>query len=272
MKRISLPYLCDIHNKINHIREIPIAEKPFQEIFYDLILARTAISQLHAESIYSTYLKVSFESSQNLINIINTELENKEYNRIISPYSISIIRQAADNYSIALTSELGVLDSYFITRKGPFDTSKLLLSGETLFPADLAEKVPEAIQDIRSAAQCLAYEMPTACAFHVFRATESVLRRYYSQTTTGSPPPRVRNFSVYIEAMKKSGAADGKILSALKQMVDLHRNPLIHPEAVLTIEEAMSVIGLARSVVQAMLATLPVLPPTTTVAPFDPLN
>jgi hypothetical protein len=85
--------------------------------------------------------------------------------------------------------------------------------------------------------------------------------------TGGKAPPKVRNIGVYVNAMRQSGHGDPKILAVLKQMADLHRNPLIHPETVLTTDEALAILGIARSAVTAMLAVLPSLPPTTTTAP-----
>jgi len=41
---------------------------------------------------------------------------------------------------------------------------------------DVPAKVPSALFDAREAGKCLAYELPTACGFHIFRATESATR------------------------------------------------------------------------------------------------
>lgn len=60
--------------------------------------------------------------------------------------------------------------------------------------------------------------------------------------------------------------ADPKVWSALDQLTKLHRNPVVHPEHVLTMDEAVTIFGLAQSAVSAMLALLPVLPPTTSSA------
>ncbi|WP_416193440.1 hypothetical protein [Nitrobacter sp. TKz-YC01] len=72
--------------------------------------------------------------------------------------------------------------------------------------------------------------------------------------------------SIYLNALRQSKKGDEKILAALKQMTDLHRNPLIHPEVILTTDESIATLGIARSVITAMLAVLPVQPPTTTTA------
>jgi hypothetical protein len=125
--------------------------------------------------------------------------------------------------------------------------------------------VPEALTDAREAAKALAYEVPTACGFHTFRVTESVLRKYYGHVT-GGRLPKSRNIGVYLNSLTQSKKGDNKIIASLKQMTDLHRNPLIHPEVILTTEEAIATVGIARSVITAMLAVLPVPPPTTTTA------
>jgi hypothetical protein len=90
-------------------------------------------------------------------------------------------------------------------------TISLLAFGENLFPPELAFKVPEAIFDSREAGACLAFELPTACGFHVFRATESVLRKYYLQVTRSAVAPKVRNIGVYLNAMKQKKVGDEKI-------------------------------------------------------------
>lgn len=177
--------------------------------------------------------------------------------------AFNITSQAAQ-FKTAMLAELWIFPTYFVTQKESFDTLILLNNGETLFPADLKEKAPEAVFDIKEAGKALAYELPTAVGFHVFRATESVLRRYYTHVTGGTPLPKVRSIVVYVRAMQMQKRGDEKILSTLEQMAKLHRNPLIHPEVVLTTNEAIATAGIARSVVTAMLDVLPALAPTTT--------
>jgi hypothetical protein len=69
---------------------------------------------------------------------------------------------------------------------------------------------------------------------------------------------------VYVRAMQQRKCGDPKILAAITQISELHRNPLIHPEDILTLDEAMALVGIARSAMSAMLVPLPVIPPKTT--------
>ncbi len=56
-----------------------------------------------------------------------------------------------------------------------------------------------------------------------------------------------------------------KVLSCLQQIKDLHRNPLMHPEETLTLEEAISLFGICQSAISAMLKEIPdpaIVPPS----------
>jgi hypothetical protein len=83
--------------------------------------------------------------------------------------------------------------------------------------------------------------------------------------TGGIAPPKVRNIGVYLESLKRLKKGDPKVIASIKQIADLHRNPLIHPETVLTMEEAISIMGISRSAVAAMLVEIPTIMPTTAV-------
>ena len=63
--------------------------------------------------------------------------------------------------------------------------------------------------------------------------------------------------------MQQAKVGDEKILSVVGQLSKLHRNPLIHPDVVLTMDEAISILGMARSAITAMIGQLPDRPPTT---------
>lgn len=171
-----------------------------------------------------------------------------------------------DQFRTALLAELGVLPTYFVSQKEGFDTLTLLDNGPALFPLSLKAKAPEAVFDAAETGKALAFELATAVGFHVFRALEAVLRRYYTEVSKGAPAPKVRSIGVYVRAMQKLKVGDPKILAALDQIKDLHRNPLVHPEAVLNMDAAVALVGIARSAIGAMLNELPELPLTTSLA------
>jgi hypothetical protein len=268
MIRISLSYVYNLAAQLEPLEKLPEKDTPYNDILFPFFMAQTTLENLY-QSLYAPHLRTSEVVATRLVNALRAELNspaNSNMQRPVSQWALYQIKEEYRQLKIVLAADLSVVNSYFVTQKGGFDTVSLLASGENLFPPGLSAKVPEAIFDCREAGKSLAYELSTACGFHVFRALEAVLRKYYVQVSGGKAPPKVRNIGVYLNAMKIANVGDEKIRFALKQLTDLYRNPIIHPEAVLTQEEAIGIFGLARSSISGMLAVLPVIPPTTSTA------
>jgi hypothetical protein len=263
MIRIALPYIWTLNKQVEPLDDLPVVDTPYSDVFLPLIVASNAITTLH-QSIWGPYLRVSYNSGDQLVTALNVETADPKFDRVVAGFTLTAIKNLYVQYRTALLAELGAFDAYFVTRKGGFDTLTLLQTGEHLFPPELAAKVQEAVFDIREACKCLAYEVPTAAGFHLFRALETVLRRYYSQVTAGAQTPGSRNIGAYLNSLTQAGKGDPKVLAIIKQTADLYRNPLIHPEVILTVEEALSLVGIVRSAISEMLAVLPVPLPTTT--------
>ena len=263
MLQISLPYVIQISEQLERLSRLPDEKVTLYPTVLTLFGASGSLHLLSG-SIYSPYLRSSHQLGDELRELLEkyTIGENKD-NEYLEGHDLWSIKSKYGEYRIALLSELGALATFFVTQKGSFDTATLLWRGEALFSDDLADKVPEAIFDAREAAKCLAFEVSTAAGYHLFRVTEAVLRQYYSHVTGGKPHPKHRNIGVYLRSMRGAGVGDPKIIESLQQLSDLHRNPLIHPEIALTLDEALALAGMARSVTTAMLVKMPVPPQTT---------
>jgi hypothetical protein len=260
--RISLPYVYKLATDIEPLLAIKTGEH-INNHYFTLLSAEYAIDSLLTGSVFSPTLRSCRESAQGLLASIRNLTTDNNPSRAMNQFEIIGLTSQFEQFKIALLAEIGILPSYFVTQKGGFDTITLLELGQMIFPSDLQPKVPEAIFDAQQAAKALAFELPTAAGFHIFRATESVLRRYYDSVTFGQTPPKVRSIAIYVRQLRIVKCGEEVILSTLEQMAKLHRNPLIHPEAVLTTDEAISTLGIARSSITAMLNALPVLAPTT---------
>lgn len=69
--------------------------------------------------------------------------------------------------------------AYIVTDKR-LDVRKLLARPQDLFAPDVFQNLPEVAKyDFAEAALCIAFERPTAAAFHLLRGTEDVLRTFY---------------------------------------------------------------------------------------------
>jgi hypothetical protein len=154
-------------------------------------------------------------------------------------------------FQIVLQTELGRMDTYFISQKGIYSTSDLIERADNVLPVEIIKVLSESIRsDIKQAGRCLAFDLATATGFHIMRALEGVLRDFYCPAFLNKKP-KGRNWNSYIQCLKGTNA-DPKILAILDQIRSLHRNPTIHPQEVLTINEAMTLFGIAQSAIVAM--------------------
>ncbi|MDG4855401.1 hypothetical protein P9264_22975 [Mesorhizobium sp. WSM4982] len=262
-----MPYIYNLSASIEPVASLPLfSPVPFKDVRYKFLAAHNAITELTTATLYAPYLRASALLADRVLTILKTHLDDQDAERVLPDFEVYWVKSQVEQYKTALLAEIGVLHAYFVVQKGAFDSWSLLMFGENLFPADLGSKVPEAIFDAKEAGKSLAYETPTAAGFHLFRVLECVLRRYYTHETDGKAQPKVRNIAVYVNAMQQAQKGDPRTLFLIKEISDRFRNPLIHPDAVLTVDDAIAVHGLVRAAVSEMLKTLPVPPVTTTSA------
>jgi hypothetical protein len=164
------------------------------------------------------------------------------------------ITEIARKLNGTLESELAVQQAYYVTRKAAFNLALLVTDATAIFSDDVrAEMDSDEQYDIVQAGRCLAFEVPTAASFHIFRAVESVMRRYYVAVVGTVPAKKLRNWGGYLKNLQTHGGADPKILYSLEQIKDLYRNPTIHAETRYTPEEALSLVGLAENLIGSMI-------------------
>ena len=166
------------------------------------------------------------------------------------------INQTVDKarvFKTVLIAELQTLAAYHVTEKSIYSTAALIERAENVLPKYIRDELsPETREDINQAGRCLAFDLPTASGFHTWRAVETVLVSYSQDF--GATPKR-RDWGSYIAALKAVNA-DPKTLAILDQIRDLHRNPTMHPEVVLSIDEATGLFGIAPSAIVAMVTDI----------------
>jgi hypothetical protein len=262
MQRVDGYYLYAMGMQIHPLAEIEQDAK-LSTAFLPLIVAQGALEPFLHRSIFK--LRTSMGVGLGLLQAIKTLLERAQSstdpNETVQMYYLWQIRQGLQNFEAVLAAEFGLMDMYVVSQKGGLSTADLIANGAAFFPISLGIKAPEAIRDAQEAARCIAYELPSGAGFHLHRANEAVLRRYYDAVTGGKPRPASRNVGDFLNEMNKYGAGDARVKSALKDLKDLHRNPLIHPEYSLeSVDEAIDLLGIIRSTIGQMLKELPELP------------
>lgn len=163
-----------------------------------------------------------------------------------------LLMESVKEFETVLGAELQNSAIYFVSRKGIYETNDLIQKADEMFPSSIRLRFPSKVKlDLREAGKCLAFELSTAAGFHITRAVEGMLVEYLNilcPVDVSEMKDSQRNLGLYIKLARNNGG-DEKVCSSLDQFRDLHRNPLIHPEAILTIEEAQTLLGIGQSAI-----------------------
>ena len=164
------------------------------------------------------------------------------------------ILKIAKEFEIVLSAELQTLATYHITQKGIYSTSDLIERAEGILPQQVLGKIGQmAVGEVRESGKCLALDCATASAFHMMRAAEEVMYRYYVSVCEPKPAKKLENWGAYISELSESKQPEVKeVVAMLQQIKDRHRNLIMHPEVVLTIDEAFTLFEIAQGAIIAM--------------------
>lgn len=263
MIRINVPWLFEVVDGLDVLKEITVG-KTISEALVQFLTAQNKLEQTFNQSFYGDHLRASRTPGNQLYDEINRHLQSEKWDETkLTDYDLISLKSKMDTFKTVFMADLSVMPIYVVAKKDTFDPNLLIESGHRLFPPAILAKVPEVEKDASEVGRALAYEMATACGFHTFRVTESVVRRYWDQASEGKDRPKLQTLGNFASEMEKQNIGDVKIVESIKQMTKLHRNPLIHPEVILTVEESIGIIGMARSVIGPMLQILPDVPSTT---------
>jgi len=169
----------------------------------------------------------------------------------IQAWLLSNLVQAATDFETVLANELPGLATYFVSQKGIYSTDDLISNADQHFAGETLKEIPQtAREDICAGGRCLAFELATASAFHMWRALETVMGQYFLALTgkTFADAKIQRNWFEYIKALEKAGA-EQKITEFLEHIRKEYRNPISHPTDTLELDEAQNLFGAALSAI-----------------------
>ena len=260
---ISIPWMLETVASIDALLTFQPNEK-YGEVWGHALSARMKLETLFGQSVYSPYLRASRDRGNVLYAALGRLVEDDkhDWDAEIKEQAFSI-QSAAKDFKLVFQSEISTLPVYLVAPKDNYDVALLIERGTGLFPSGMVSRVPDTLFDANEAGKALAFKLPTACGFHTFRVMESVLKRYWDIVTENAKRPEPETIGKFAAELNDKGKGDKKIIETLKMIAKLHRNPCIHPDVALTEEEAIGILGIARSVIAAMLAVIPIPLPTT---------
>lgn len=170
-----------------------------------------------------------------------------------------LLERSAEAFESVLLAELQNLQAFHVTGKRAYDTLTLIDHFEKSFSDTALNKIDtKIVKEINEGGRCLAFDCYTAFGFHIMRATEAVLHQYYIVVCKPASQAPLHNWGAYISALCKIEDDDvKKVIALLQQIKDIDRNPIMHPEWVLTQDESTEVFDSAKAAIEAMAKRLP---------------
>ncbi len=165
----------------------------------------------------------------------------------------------AKEFQTVLSAELQKLETYHVTQKGIYDTTALIARTENVLPASMLRKIDQKVViELRESGKCLAFDCATASGFHIMRATELIIHKYYIHVCKPKSKRRLDSWGAYIAKLDQLGNSETKeIVAILRQIKDRHRNLIMHPETILSVDEAFTLFEVAQGAIIAMAEKLP---------------
>jgi hypothetical protein len=166
------------------------------------------------------------------------------------------IMEGVKKVEVMLAHEMPELSVFFVQQKGTHRTDLLLDNAADNLGKDVAARLSaDAKANVNASGRCLALDSPTASAFHMLRAVESLMRDYHFKLTGQHLPVKSRNWGAFIKVLNNNGA-DQKVTGYLTHIKDFYRNPIVHPEESFNGDEAFSLFGASLSAITMLDAAI----------------
>jgi hypothetical protein len=262
MQKVDPAFLFELGDKLRELRALNAASD-LAQVWLVLNQTSEAIEQAVVGSIYTHLLHDPCRVAANALVALAKRLQEEIMDRDwatahLEAWEAQHLQTSYTKFETLFLGDLQTGALYLVSPKGGFDTTALIEAGLLLFSGALATKVSEAVADVRAATRCIAFELPTAAGFHLHRAHEAVLRVYWDNVTGGRPRPKQQNMGVYLNQLEKLGKGKKAVRAHLQSIKDFHRNPLMHPEQSLDLEQALDLLAAIRSSIGYMLQAIPI--------------
>ncbi|WP_128098279.1 hypothetical protein [Paracidovorax avenae] len=128
-----------------------------------------------------------------------------------------------------------------------YSTDKLLNDVGSLFAKDVFVDLDEIVQfDLRQACKCIVLECPTAAAFHLMRACESIVSALYRKLSGDAAVPGNGTWGEYeIKLKSLPNKPSDEYMEQSRHIRKNFRNPTQHPDKMYDIDEAQDLLNLA---------------------------
>lgn len=256
MRRVTLIRFY-ILGHLHRLREIHLKDLP-ERAFGNMTRGRLVLQDLIENDEFQRMVPNAVERAKDfdasLAEAIKTILPN---GAVVSKAVVDEIESRFTIFEASLQDDLRRLPIYYVEKVGAYSTDDLLSTAEAVFPVDIMLELPQqAIEDFRMAGKCLAFDAPTACGFHAFRATDAMLRTYCDHFGA-IPKGQGRDWFKFITALRELSPTAAKkpnnrTIELLDSIRAMDRNPVVHPDQNLDHDGALLMFDLCKNAISLM--------------------
>jgi hypothetical protein len=254
MRPVDLPFFVELGGALEQASKVD-ARGPLFPALFDLYRLKNALGTLMAGD--RAKLTACGHDLAELLNQLNAFERNHfrdAQGNWISPsddarseYELGSIVSKIQQFQNVLIADLRITASFTVTKSGIFDVNQLVNCAHQAVPEDVRKKLTkEALDEIDASGKCLAFSLPTASGFHAMRAVERVIKTYLADFISVEEIGRLKNWGQYLDALEKRATGEAlpkpssEAIALIRQIKDIYRNPVIHPNRVLSSDEAMA--------------------------------
>lgn len=195
--------------------------------------------------------QVSLSGSSDLKSFRDNLQKDTNKSRSITSSEVSQLSNMMNVIEKIVYSEAHTKRIYILTEER-YSLDLLMNHPEKLFAEKVYNRLPLlARYDLKEGFLCIPFLRTTAAAFHILRATEATLKKYYFTKIKHMrvDTPMWGNMTTHLESRKKR---DLSLLRKLDYIRKNYRNPTTHPEAVYTEENIHELLSLCIDVINCM--------------------
>ena len=204
------------------------------------------------------YLPAAVQRAKTISERIS-DITKDDWPERINDGVLELLKEAVIAFESSLQDELERLPIFACEEEkiGNLSVDKLLKGASNGYPSKTKDHLTSlCLTEIDEAGRCLVFDRGTAAGFHLLRSVELAIRQYLTAIPSFTMPPLNRqNWGEYLKLLKENGAGKD-VTDHLYNIKDNYRNPLMHPEDTLGVDEAVSLFGVAQSMNEMLIADM----------------
>jgi hypothetical protein len=255
VKQTNLNIFLQLGKQLEYFTQTVRAGVDMGEVLLYSVLARDWLARFISETAeLDDQLKDSRGSARGLLDQLNAiHVPNVDWNRKFTQDEYNNFSNAREAFENNFERERHNIDVFIVLPKGIYSTRLLIEKPENKFPEDVRSVFSDIVlYDLAQAGRCLAFDIPTAVAFHVFRATQAVMHDYYEAVSKQKWTDSRHEWGRYAGEIEKLADADKDVVMRLKEIGRFERNPTFHEDVIVSLNKAPILFELCSGVIYTM--------------------